>query len=68
VSVALDAGTLLAELERALSRADAGRLVSATLEVDRDLDPVAIAAGSRLASDRWFSWEEPDRGAPVPAG
>ena len=62
MSVALDAGTLLAELERALSRADAGRLVSATLEVDRDLDPVAIAAGSRLASDRWFSWEQPDRG------
>jgi isochorismate synthase len=62
MSVALDARTLLAELERALSRADAGRLVSATLEVDGGLDPVAIAAGSRLATDRWFSWEQPDRG------
>jgi isochorismate synthase len=62
VSVALDAGTLLSELEEALSRADAGRLVSATVEVDGDVDPVAIAAGSRLATDRWFCWEQPDRG------
>jgi isochorismate synthase len=62
VSVALDAGPLLAELERVLDRAAEGRLVSATIELDGDIDPVALAAGSRLASDRWFCWEQPDRG------
>jgi isochorismate synthase len=34
--------------------------VSATLEVDA-LDPSAVAFASRLASDRWFCWEQPDR-------
>jgi salicylate biosynthesis isochorismate synthase len=55
---------LLTGLEGALSRAD-GRptqLVSATVEIGSDLDPAALAAGSRLASDRWFCWEQPDRG------
>jgi len=61
VSVALDAGSLLADLERALSNARDGQLASATVEIDGDLDPAAVAAGSRLASDRWFSWEQPDR-------
>src|SRR2546421_9731400 len=57
--------TLLAALKAALSRADLGRpsrLVSATVEIDPDVDPAAIVAGSRLASDRWFCWEQPDRG------
>ena len=62
VSVALDAGQLLAELDGALSRAEDGQLVSATFELDADLDPVALASGSRLAADRWFCWEQPDRG------
>jgi salicylate biosynthesis isochorismate synthase/menaquinone-specific isochorismate synthase len=56
---------LLTGLERALDRADRGRptqLVSATVEMDPDVDPASIAAGSRLASDRWFCWEQPDRG------
>jgi isochorismate synthase len=35
-------------------------VVSATVEVDA-LDPSAVAFASRLASDRWFSWEQPDR-------
>jgi salicylate biosynthesis isochorismate synthase/menaquinone-specific isochorismate synthase len=61
VSVALDAGPLLDELESALGRADDRRLASATVEVDAAVDPVAVAAGSRLATDRWFSWEQPDR-------
>jgi len=60
-SVALDAERLLAELEHALSRAADGRLVSATIELDGGVDPVALAAGSRLAADRWFCWEQPDR-------
>lgn len=35
-------------------------LVSATAEVPLE-DPSAIAFASRLASDRWFCWEQPDR-------
>jgi salicylate biosynthesis isochorismate synthase/menaquinone-specific isochorismate synthase len=64
MSVALDAGALLAELERATaqaSRADRRLLVSATIELDEAVDPIAVAAGSRLAGDRWFCWEQPDR-------
>jgi salicylate biosynthesis isochorismate synthase len=59
---------LLTGLEDALSRADRSqptRLVSATVEVEHDVDPAAIAAGSRLAADRWFCWEQPDRGFAV---
>jgi menaquinone-specific isochorismate synthase len=65
VSVELDTGSVLAALEEALSRAGRPgqrRLVSATVEVDPAIDPIAVAAGSRLAADRWFCWEQPDRG------
>src|SRR5919204_5295527 len=58
-------GTLLSGLEAALARGDRDRppqLVSATVEIDPEVDPAAIAAGSRLAADRWFTWEQPDRG------
>ena len=37
------------------------RLLSVTVEVDLD-DPCATAFGSRLAGDRWFCWQQPDRG------
>src|SRR5690348_13223118 len=37
------------------------RLVSATVEVDI-ADPVGAVVASRLATDRWFAWEEPERG------
>jgi salicylate biosynthesis isochorismate synthase len=45
--------------------ADAGArdrrtLVSATVEIEAG-DPSAIAFASRLASDRWFCWEQPER-------
>jgi isochorismate synthase len=56
---------LLAGLEAALPRTDSDpptRLVSATVEIDPAVDPAALAAGSRLAADRWFCWEQPDRG------
>lgn len=47
-------------VERALGRP--GRtLVSVTVEVDLE-DPCAAVFASRLASDRWFCWEQPDRG------
>src|SRR3954465_5978838 len=62
VTAAVDAGPLLAELEEALSRTENGRLASATIEIDAEVDAVALASGSRLAADRWFCWEQPDRG------
>jgi isochorismate synthase len=62
VSVALDAGPLLSQFESALSRTEEGRLTTATVELADPVDPTAIAAGSRLATDRWFCWEQPDRG------
>ncbi|HKH22797.1 MAG TPA: isochorismate synthase [Solirubrobacterales bacterium] len=68
MGVELDTGSVLAPLEDALSRAEGARrrlLVSATAEVGPALDPTALAAGSRLASDRWFCWEQPDRGFAV---
>ena len=61
------AGAATTDLLEAIDRliADAGRrsrrtLVSATVEVD-GVDPSAVAFASRLASDRWFCWEQPDR-------
>ncbi|MGZ5309569.1 MAG: isochorismate synthase [Solirubrobacterales bacterium] len=54
---------LLARLEAALEQAsgcDHAVLASATVESGA-LDPAAIVLGSRLASDRWFCWEQPDR-------
>jgi salicylate biosynthesis isochorismate synthase/menaquinone-specific isochorismate synthase len=36
-------------------------LVSATVPVE-GIDPCAAVFASRLASDRWFCWEQPDRG------
>jgi salicylate biosynthesis isochorismate synthase/menaquinone-specific isochorismate synthase len=52
-----------ARLESALeTAARRGRrtLVSVTREVEVD-DPCAVVFSSRLASDRWFCWEQPDR-------
>jgi len=64
VRVALDADALVAKLEEALERVTdrhVHRLVSATVAAGTDLDPAAIAFGSRRADDRWFCWEQPDR-------
>jgi salicylate biosynthesis isochorismate synthase len=46
--------------ERAIERSRR-TLVSATLPVD-EIDPCAAVFASRLASDSWFCWEQPDRG------
>src|SRR6478609_890934 len=54
---------LLAELEARLEKAEArGRrtLVSVTAKVEEP-DPCAAVFAARLASDRWFCWEQPDR-------
>jgi salicylate biosynthesis isochorismate synthase/menaquinone-specific isochorismate synthase len=61
---------LLSALEGLLSEAAAGRrrrLVSVTREVDVS-DPCAVVFASRRASDRWFCWEQPDRGGFALAG
>jgi isochorismate synthase len=49
---------LRAAVERAAGRRT---LVSVTVPVE-DVDPCAAVFASRLASDRWFCWEQPDRG------
>jgi menaquinone-specific isochorismate synthase len=54
---------LLASLRESLERAAARRrrtVVSVTVPVD-GVDPCAAVFSSRLASDRWFCWEQPDR-------
>ena len=64
MSVALDTASLLERIDEALreaARRDRRTLVSATAEIP-DLDPSAVAFATRLASDRWFCWEQPDRG------
>jgi isochorismate synthase len=52
--------SLLTELDAALEAAEPHRrIVSVTAPVDID-DPSAAVFASRLASDRWFCWEQPD--------
>ncbi|MFL5871629.1 MAG: isochorismate synthase MenF [Solirubrobacterales bacterium] len=58
----IDTAPLLEGLERRLADGgDGRRLVSITAEVELD-DPCAAVFASRLAGDRWFTWEQPDRG------
>ncbi len=55
---------LAARLRECVERATERKrrtLVSVTAEVEI-ADPCAAAFASRLASDRWFCWEQPDRG------
>jgi isochorismate synthase len=53
--------SLLASLETLLGEAGGRRrLVSATVPLELE-DPGAAAFASRLAGDRWFCWEQPDR-------
>lgn len=55
---------LLDSLRERIERASAGprrTLVSVTVSVD-GVDPCAAVFASRLARDRWFCWEQPDRG------
>jgi salicylate biosynthesis isochorismate synthase/menaquinone-specific isochorismate synthase len=47
-------------VERALGR---GRRTAVSITVPvKGIDPCAAVFASRLASDRWFCWEQPDRG------
>jgi isochorismate synthase len=60
--VIAEAEALLGALDPLLAEAAAGkrRLVSVTAPVEIE-DPCAAVFASRLAGDRWFCWEEPDR-------
>jgi isochorismate synthase len=49
-----------AAIEKAVPR-NKRTLISVSAEVDV-ADPCAAVFASRLASDRWFCWEQPDRG------
>ena len=54
------AESALEGLEGLLEGAQDRRLVSVTLEAEI-ADPAAAVFAARLASDRWFCWEQPDR-------
>jgi salicylate biosynthesis isochorismate synthase/menaquinone-specific isochorismate synthase len=53
-------GEPVERLEALAGREGRRRLVSVTVELEPAIDPVAAVFGSRLASDRWFCWEQPD--------
>jgi menaquinone-specific isochorismate synthase len=42
-------------------------LISSTVALGEGPDPAAFVFSSRRASDRWFCWEEPDRGLAIAA-
>jgi salicylate biosynthesis isochorismate synthase/menaquinone-specific isochorismate synthase len=68
VSALLETRLLLGSLEGLLDQAgDERRLVSVTAEVEVE-DPSAVVFASRRATDRWFCWEQPDRGGFALAG
>ena len=51
---------LIGSLESLAAGAPGRRLVSITAPIDFE-DPTAAVFTSRLAGDRWFCWEQPDR-------
>ena len=60
------AARLERRIEEALRRAratGAAQLVSVTTELDRPVDPSAVAAASRRPGEPWFCLEQPDRDA-----
>jgi isochorismate synthase len=63
VTLQLETEDVLAVIADGLDEAgdrDRRTLVSATASVS-ELDPTAVVFATRLASDRWFCWEEPER-------
>jgi len=58
-AVVADARIAIAEaIERASGRG--GRILASATVAIAPLDPTAVVLASRLASDRWFCWEQPD--------
>jgi isochorismate synthase len=61
VIAARTADAALGAMERLAEEAAEGRrLVSVTVELEEAVDPAATVFASRLASDRWFCWEQPE--------
>jgi isochorismate synthase len=63
MTVLLDTEPLLAAIDDGLAKAadrERRTLISATAPVS-DLDPSAVAFAMRMADDRWFCFEQPDR-------
>jgi salicylate biosynthesis isochorismate synthase/menaquinone-specific isochorismate synthase len=48
-------------VRRARRRGGPGVLAALTVTVDRDVDPAAVALGSRRTGEPWFCIEQPDR-------
>jgi salicylate biosynthesis isochorismate synthase len=62
-ALASAAGELSDALERSLDEVaghERRRVLSATAELE-GIDPAAMVFASRLARERWFCWEQPDR-------
>jgi salicylate biosynthesis isochorismate synthase len=60
-----DRARLLARLALAVKRARRGGgevLASISLEVDAAVDPSAVVCAARRPGERWFAFEQPDRG------
>jgi isochorismate synthase len=66
-----DQERLAARLEQALRRArrsGSETLATISLPLPPDIDPSAVACGSRREGERWFAFEQPDRGRFALAG
>jgi salicylate biosynthesis isochorismate synthase len=62
---------LAARLRRAVHRArrhGAQTLAAISLTLPDDVDPSAVVCASRRAGERWFAFEQPDRGCAARAG
>ncbi len=62
---------LAARLERAVKRArrsGTDTLATISVPLPADVDPSAVVCGSRRAGERWFVFEQPDRGHSALAG
>jgi isochorismate synthase len=65
---AVDRARLEKRIAQAARRPDGPVLVSVSIELDGDLDPSAVALASRRDGDRFFCFEQPDRGGFALAG
>jgi len=58
----IETARILGAFEELLARADLRRRRLLSVTVATELaDPAATVFGSRLAGDRWFAWEQPER-------
>lgn len=67
IDLSLDSAGLASLMGETAGRASARRgrtVASVTVPIECD-DPVALVFASRLASEPWFCWEQPDRGVTI---